>query len=138
MPKLYFHRTSEYANNARSIAVFIDGKKALTIPNGGSEAIEVSAEKHQVYAKIDWCYSPNLELDVKETDKIKIEVSSYKMGKWLIPTALVAAALYFIIDYFFGFAATWLFVIVVPVFLYQLYFLTFGRKRYLQLTLLND
>ena len=137
MPKLYFHRTSEYANNARNIAIYVDEEKVLSIPNGGSDAYELPEGEHTIYAKIDWCYSPKLNLNLKPEDKIKIEVSAFKMAKWLFPVALIAAVLYFTGTYFFNINATWTLLIILPVFLYQVYFLTFGRKKYLQLKVLN-
>jgi hypothetical protein len=137
MPKLYFHRTSEYSNNARNVAVFVDGEKVLTVPNGGSNVFETSAGEHEIYAKIDWCYSPTLKLNLKETDKQKLEISSFKMAKWMIPLALFCVLVYFAGSYFFHVNLSFLFIVVVPIFLYQIYYLTFGRRKYLQITLLD-
>ncbi len=137
MPKLYFHRTSEYANNARSIAVFVDGKKELTIPNGGTGVLETEVGEHDIYAKIDWCYSPVLKLRLEENTKQKLEISSFKMAKWMIPLALFCVLVYFFGDYFFDANLSYLFIVVVPIFLYQVYYLTLGRKKYLQITLLD-
>ena len=137
MPKLYFHRTSEYANNARNISIYLDGKKALTIPNGGSKDLELTSGKHEVYAKIDWCYSPVMNLDLKEDDKQKLEVSSFKMAKWMIPLALFCVLIYFAGSYFFDVNLSVIFLVVVPIFLYQVYYLTLGRRKYLQITPLD-
>ena len=134
MPKLYFHRTSEYANNARNIAVYVDGKKALSIPNGGSSVFETTTGEHEVYAKIDWCYSPVLKLNLQENDKQKLEISSFKMAKWMMPLALFCVLIYFAGSYFTEANFAWIFIVVVPIFLYQIFYLTLGRKKYLQIT----
>ena len=134
MPKLYFHRTSEYANNARNITVFVDGKKAVKIPNGGSAVFETTAGEHEVYAKIDWCYSPVLKLKLEEVDQQKLEISSFKMAKWMMPLALFCVLVYFAGSYFSEANFMWVFLVVVPIFLYQIYYLTLGRHKYLLLT----
>ncbi|MCT4623823.1 MAG: hypothetical protein N4A46_09395 [Schleiferiaceae bacterium] len=135
MPKVYIHRSSEYANNARNIAIYVDGEKHISIPNGGSKALELAEGKHEIYGKIDWCYSPTLSLDLKENDKVKLELSSFKMAKWMVPLALFCALVYFIASFVWDVQLYWLGIIVVPIFLYQLYHLTFGRKKYLQLNI---
>ena len=137
MPKLYFHRTSEYSNNARNVVIFVDGKKALSVPNGGSDVMDIETGAHEVYAKIDWCYSPVLKLNLKEDDKQKLEISSFKMAKWMIPLALFCVLIYFAGDYFFEVNLSFLFIVVIPIFLYQIYYLTLGRKKYLQITPLD-
>ena len=137
MPKLYFHRTSEYANNARNISVFVDGKKALTVPNGGSAVYETEPGAHEIYAKIDWCYSPVLKLNLEEDAKQKLEIRSFKMAKWMIPLALFCCLTYFAGYYFLEMNFSFVFIVVVPIFLYQIYYLTLGRKEYLQITPLD-
>jgi hypothetical protein len=137
MPKLYFHRTSEYANNARKIAVYVDGKKALSVPNGGSAVFDTEVGEHEIYATIDWCSSPAIKVTLEENAKQKLEISSFKMAKWMIPLALFCVLIYFAADYFFEKNLSFLFIVVVPIFLYQIYYLTLGRKKYLQITLLD-
>lgn len=76
MPKLSIQRTSEFENRARKINIEINGELVCKIKNGEHISLDIPSGKHSIQAKIDWCTSNRLELDVEDTSHLKIVLSS--------------------------------------------------------------
>ena len=74
MPKIIINRISEYENRARKIKIEIDGTLVAKIKNGETCELEVSAGKHHIQAKIDWCTSNLLELETDKDSEIHLEL----------------------------------------------------------------
>jgi hypothetical protein len=55
---------SAWQDLIRDYGIFIDGQKAADISNGGEARIPISAGRHLVQMKIDWCRSNPLEIHV--------------------------------------------------------------------------
>jgi len=131
MTKIYIHRSSEWANAARNMSIYIDDKKVGSVQNGMAADFDVEPGTHTLEARIDWCSSQKVEFTLAEGEHQKFELSSFKMFNWMTPVAILAAIIYFVAEYFFQKEYTFLFVFIVPIFMYFLYHLTFGRKHYL-------
>lgn len=125
-------RAQSYTNRWRGYEIIIDGKAVGTISENETKAYNVSKGQHTITAKIDWCSSPDLivELDENQTQIISIGVS--KQIDWMIPVSGGIIALQFLLKIFFGFE--YLLILVFPVFIFWVYILTFGRKRYLTIS----
>jgi len=76
MPKILIHRISEFENRARKIKIELDGKPVAKIKNGEKLKLDVPSGKHTIQAKIDWCSSNLLDLDVDDSSKIELALSS--------------------------------------------------------------
>jgi len=76
MPKLLIHRISEFENRARKIKIELDGTPFAKIKNGEDLELEIPSGKHTLQAKIDWCSSNLIELDIDNSSKIKVVLSS--------------------------------------------------------------
>jgi hypothetical protein len=74
MPTLTINRISEYENKGRKIRIEIDGKLVTKIKNGENLSLELSSGKHSLQAKIDWCSSNVLEIEMKEHTNINVEL----------------------------------------------------------------
>ncbi len=96
MGKIIINRSNEFSNYIRSVEIHLDDKKIGSIKNGESKTFEVAPGKHVLKAKIDWCTSNeiHLEIDLEETLRYNLTGTN-------------------------------------PFF--NLYYITFGRKRYLKL-----
>lgn len=136
--KIILNRKNEWRNRARGFKVWIDGKEAGTIADGGSEEYAVEPGKHKLQCKIDWCSSPELELTLKEGEALFVQVGS-GMKYYSLFTALMVLVLlsgpmikYLQLKVPEGFTYLQL-AVLVPFLLYYLYYLTIGRKRYLLL-----
>jgi len=125
MATMVLNRTSEYANRLINFGVFVDGKKVGTIANGETKKFDVLSGQHTLVTKIDWCSSPTLVFSIGDNEIKNFKVGGFRNASWLVPTALIIIILSYIVSY--------LFYLVIPVFLLIVYYLTIGRKRYLTL-----
>ena len=124
-------RKKEYNNHLKDFKIFVDGHLIGTIANGEVKNFEVPSGKHRVIAKIDWCSSSEISIDVSDSKPTKLAVNGFKNGNWLLPAVLVTLTVHFILQrtldfHYFGFLS-------LPFLLVYGYFLTFGRKKYLVL-----
>jgi hypothetical protein len=133
MAKINIQRTSEYNNRLRDYQIYIDNKKTGTIGNGEQKSFEIDEGTHIIEAKIDWCGSPKVTLEIKNDESKNLKVGGFKYGKWLVPSSLFLLLLSFLLNHFFDFY--YLTYLIYPVFLLLIYYLTFGRKKYLTLTI---
>ncbi len=131
MSAIIVQRHNEYVNSNRSYRIFIDGVEAGKIGNGETKNYAVAAGSHKVMAKIDWCGSEEIEVDVKEGESVTVALSGFRFSKWLTPLGSGIIALHFFLDITLGFS--YLIFLVIPVFLGLIYLLTIGRNKYLRL-----
>lgn len=132
MATIKLQRISEYNNRMRDYKIFIDGLQVGTIANGETKEFATTAGQHSVSAKIDWCSSPDISINTDDNETKNLQVSGFKNGNWLMPIAGGIIALHFILKMAFDIEYT--IVLVIPVFILLLYYLTFGRNKYLTLT----
>lgn len=136
--KIILNRKNEWRNRARGFKVWIDGKEVGTIADGGSEAYPVEPGTHKLLCKIDWCSSPELELTVQEGETRFVQVGSgmkyYSLFTALMVLVLLSGPVIKYLQLKVPEEFTYLQLgVLVPFLLYYLYYLSFGRNRYLQL-----
>ena len=129
-------RTNEILNRARNYKIFIDGQQVGTIASGETKDFSTTVGKHIINAKIDWCSSPEISIDVKENQTKILKVRGFKNGQWLMPIGLGLFVLHFILSKFTDFKYT--IILGAPIFLLLVYYLTIGRKKYLSLDIINE
>jgi len=130
MATIKIKRTTGWVDMARNYEIFIDGHFVGKLANGTSEEFPITIGKHTVTAKIDWCSSPNLFIDIG-IDEIKhLTVSSFKYS-WLMFLGIGTIAFFPLLQRIvgLGYAA----FILLPIFLLSVYYITIGRKKYLTL-----
>ena len=138
MPKIVLHRSSEWTNAARSIGIYINNVKLGTIENGEKKVFEVTEGEHTLHAKIDWCYSPKTKINLQKGESQNITLSGFKMAKWIITILFVCLFLYLLLSEIFDIQMREIFILVIPAMIYFIYHITFGRQKYLNLTLVNE
>jgi hypothetical protein len=131
MSAIIVKRNKEFVNSYRSYRIFIDGVEAGKIGNGETKSYAVAAGSRKVIAKVDWCGSEEIEVDVKEGESVTVALSGFRFSNWLMPLSSGIIALHFILDMTLGFS--YLIILVFPVFLALIYLLTIGRNKYLRL-----
>ncbi|MBO3116588.1 hypothetical protein J4050_07515 [Winogradskyella sp. DF17] len=134
MPKVIIERISEYRNKARKIGIYINGEKAGTISDGEIQVFDVEPGKHQIFAKVDWCGSKKNEIVLSENETKTFVLRGYKYGGVMTQFVLGILLLYYLFKYAFDLQFDFLIVFVLIGFLYQMYFITFGKNNYLNLT----
>ena len=136
MSKISINRTSEFNNRARNYGLYIDSKKVDAISNGQTKEYEIEPGKHEIYFKIDWCSSQTLLFELKENETKIFKVGSFKYGKYLTPIMGIILILHFILLSTIQFG--YLIFLIFPIGLYPLYFISFGRNKYLTLKEFTD
>lgn len=131
MATIRLKRTSEYNNRMRDYKIFIDGQQVGTIANGETKDFPTTVGQHTITAKIDWCSSPKISIELKENQTSNLKVGGFKYGQILMPVGLGLTVLHFILSKFADFDNT--IFLVAPLFLLMVYYLTIGRKKYLTL-----
>ena len=133
MPKLLIKRNSEWANKMRSFDLYLNGRKFAEIKDKQVLSFTVPEGKYQLMAKLDWCGSQPLPIELKEGEIKRIEIKGFIFSKSLLPAAIVTGGLYFGI--YFKLHVNSLFLATVMMFLfgYMVFFMTFGRNQYLRL-----
>ena len=133
MPKLLIKRNSEWANKMRSFDLYLNGRKFAEIKDKQVLSFTVPEGKYQLMAKIDWCGSQPIEIDLKEGEIKRVEVKGFIFSKALLPAAIVTGALYFGIYFKFHINSLFLATAMMVLFGYMMYFMSFGRNQYLRL-----
>lgn len=83
MLTIKIHRPKEFLNNSRDYKLFIDNQCVGLISSGEIKAFTVSNENHQICAKIDWCSSETLLLEVENEETICLQVNGSKFMRLL-------------------------------------------------------
>ncbi len=133
MGKLIISRRKEWQNRGRKFGVYIDGEKVDVIENGAIKELELEPGKHTLKFKIDWCSSPDRAIEIPENRSKSVEIRGFKLGRWLFPVFYVVLALFFLIKVFLDKTIDELVYVVIPLFVVYLYYLTFGRKKYIEI-----
>jgi hypothetical protein len=133
MAKLFIKRKKEWNNRARKFKLYIDGEKVDNIGNGEIKEFELKPGKHTVIAKIDWMSSPEFKVDLSDDKSKTIELSGYKLGRFMAPVFLGIIGLAFIFDYVFQIDTKFLFYLFIPPILVSLYYSTIGRKKFIEI-----
>jgi len=85
-------RTRQRANALRSIAVYVDRRKAGTVRLGSVVRFEVEPGTHEIYTRIDWQRSNSFIVHAAAGDVVRFECGSYLSG-WKAIFAFPAALL---------------------------------------------
>ncbi|MDP2176038.1 MAG: hypothetical protein Q8K70_09025 [Bacteroidota bacterium] len=136
MATIRLKRTSEYNNRMRDFKIFIDGQQVGTIANGETKDFPTTVGQHIVTAKIDWCSSTDISVDVVDNHTKTLKVGGFRNGQILMSIGLGLFVLHFIVSKFADFE--YIIFLVALLLLLPFYYLTFGRKKYLTLEEIND
>ncbi len=73
-------RTSQWANSARSIKLFIDDQNSGSVKDGEVKSFQVLEGTHKVQAKIDWAKTKPVFVKCKIGNTVFLEVGSPLKG----------------------------------------------------------
>lgn len=132
MATIKIQRTSELNNRLRDFRIYVDGEKIGTIKDGETKDFVVSSGQHSIAAKIDWCSSPEVSFNIKDTDTKAFKVGGFESGNKIVLMTIGLIALYFIIKVLLQ--KNFAIFLLLPVPFILGYYITVGRKKYLILT----
>ena len=133
MTKLIIKRNSEWNSRARKFGIYLNDKKIGTIANGETKEFQIDSGKHKINGKIDWCKSPIIDFEIAENESKTIEISGYKYGNILLQMVTVFLLIAFLSKYSLPIISKIFISFVAIGFLFHLYYLTFGKNRYLRI-----
>ncbi|NLP59388.1 hypothetical protein [Lutibacter sp. B1] len=133
MAKLIITRVSEWNNKAREFGIYLNNNKIGVISDGETKEFEIDSGKYKINGKIDWCKSPMLEFETVENESTKIEIAGFKYVNIVIPIALGFSLIYLLLKNLFEIDLKFLIVFTGIGFLFPLYYITFGKNKYLRI-----
>lgn len=80
---LKLQRKSSFVYGLRKFGVFVDGQKIGAIGNGKTEVFELPPGRHNVFIKVSWCKSKQIDLDVADGDVKELECGT-PLGLWYV------------------------------------------------------
>ena len=131
MAQLQIERKDELSNRRRDYKVYVDGIKVGAISPGETKSLEIDPGKHEVFCKIDWCTSPTITTEVTNDSIKTLQVGGFKGGNLLWRIMIVILVVHFILK--LAFQIEYVALFAIPVCLIGVYYVTFGRKKYLTL-----
>lgn len=133
--KIVINRKSEWVNKRRDYKILIDGTEAGKLANGGSEEFTITPGIHKVQCKINWCSSPELELEIKDGEtkflKTGSEMKFYTVGYIFLLVFILSPLIFRQL----GIALPAMYSTIqaaylIPYLLYIVYYLTLAKNRY--------
>jgi hypothetical protein len=74
MTKIIIRRKNAiWQDRARKYTVLLNGREIATVSNGSEVEFDVEPGKHTVQMKIDWCNSPEFEVDTRAGETVVLE-----------------------------------------------------------------
>ncbi|MEO1655639.1 MAG: hypothetical protein AAFU64_19000, partial [Bacteroidota bacterium] len=89
--------------------------------------------EHHLSSKIDWCGSKTLTFRLSDQESKRVELSGFKLGKFILPTVLILSILFFAFGKELNFNPMLYIGLMLGIGSYLFYFLTFGSNNYLRL-----
>lgn len=133
MGKLIIKRRSEWINKMRNIELHLDGKQIGKIADGEVKIFDLAPGSYSLRAKIDWCSSQVQNVTIGDEGSQTIELCAYKKNGYIF-AAIVIFGVFVLISPFYNVNYPVLIMCtLLPSLLFLIYYLTFGRKEYLQL-----
>lgn len=131
MTTIRLKRKSEVENKMRNFKILLNGKEIGKISDGELKDFSIEPGKHTLTAKIDWCSSKPLELNMSSNETMYVTVGSYRSSKKLLLFISFVLLVHLVALTFFDWH--YLAFLLVPALCYMIYFITFGKKNYLVL-----
>jgi len=118
---------------ARDYGIYLNKKKIGTIGNGQTKEFEIDSGKHKINGKIDWCKSPIIDFEIAENESKTIEIAGFKYGNILLPMVSGFILIAILSKYSLPIVSKYFISFVVIGFSFPLYYMTFGKNKYLRI-----
>jgi hypothetical protein len=132
MPTIKVIRKNTNTDILRKYKLLIDNNELENIARNEIKELDIAAGSHTIMAKIDWGRSKEIAFNIKDGDSKTFEISSFPYSKWIMPLSSIFILADIIIQFFFPNFELFLYL-AIPGFLLLMYYISFGRSRYLTL-----
>ena len=92
-------RPAEVTNSGRRYKIYVDGVKVAAIRVGKTIEIPVAAGPHTVKAKLDWCSSPEVTVDVAPGRPSGLTVGTFGSVRKMLMNQLFYPSKYLTLDH---------------------------------------
>jgi hypothetical protein len=134
MATIKIKRADGYIGRKRDYQIFIDGQLAGTIGNKEVKEFPITAGQHTVTAKIDWCSSLDVSIDIDANETKSLTVRIFKYANVLGFMSFGVVLLYFILLVWtmnFLYLSVLFTILMMPFMLILVYYGTIGKNKYL-------
>ena len=128
MSILKINRPFGLVNGARKYKVYIDGDFSGKIGNGETKEFPVTEGEHTVKVTIDWCSSNTISCVINPDESKELKIQGIKHFRYMFILGVIAVFL-LTLENLRLYAA----IPIILLFVYTIYFLTFGRDKYLRI-----
>lgn len=132
MPTIKVIRKNTNTDILRKYKLIVDNNELEPIARNEIKEFDIAVGLHTIIAKLDWVGSKEIEFDIKDGDLKTFEISSFPQSKWIMPLSAIFILVDIILQFFFPNFELFLYL-AIPGFLLLIYYITFGRSRYLTL-----
>jgi hypothetical protein len=77
-------RSTSYPDRIRAYRILVDGQEMARLNDGESVELPVVSGRHTIVAKIDWCSSPTLNVNIRDGETVNFECGSNRRGLRLL------------------------------------------------------
>ncbi|AVR46067.1 hypothetical protein C7S20_12825 [Christiangramia fulva] len=137
MAKLIVYRNSEWANKNLSYSLYLNDKKLSEIKDQQEKSFSLPEGDYCLKAKMRWCGSQSLDFKLEKTEEKRIEVTGFVFSEYFFPAAIGCVLLFLGYRVIYQKSSLFLATLMMVFFGYLLYFVSIGRKHFLQLKELN-
>lgn len=131
MARLIVKRKREWMNWVRDFSIVLDDKKVGSVSNGDAEEFQLTEGDHRLKVKMDWCGSETHSFSISANQTYTVKICTYKYSQLILLAEIALLVTHIIVQRRYG--ISYIFWLVIPLFLCSLYYITLGRNSYLRI-----
>lgn len=133
MAKLIVHRNSEWANKSLSYSLYLDNSKISEIQDRQTKSFSLPEGDYRLEVKMKWCGSQPLHFHLDKAEEKQIEITGFVFSNYFFPAAVGSFLLFMFYRSLYHKSSLFLATLMMVFFGYLLYYVSFGRKNFLQI-----
>lgn len=133
MAKLIIYRNSEWANKSLSYSIYLNNAKVSEIKDRQMKTLSLPEGNYRLEVKMKWCGSQPLEFHLDKSEEKQVEITGFTFSNYFFPAALGSVLLFIFHRTLYHKSSLVLATLMMVFFGYLLFYVSFGRKHFLQL-----
>lgn len=133
MAKLIIYRNSEWANKSLSYSLYLNNEKVSEIEDRETKTLSLPEGDYRLEAKMNWCGSQAMDFHLDKTEEKRIEITGFTFSEYFFPAALGSVLLFLSYRALYHKSSLFLATLMMIFFGYLLFYVSIGRKHFLQL-----
>lgn len=133
MAKLIIYRNSEWANKNLSYSLYLNNAKVSEIQDRQTKSLSLPEGNYRLEVKMKWCGSQPLEFHLEKSEEKRFEITGFAFSNYFFPAAVGSVLLFLFHRTLYQKSSLILAALMMVFFGYLLFYVSFGRKHFLQL-----